>query len=358
MMCVTPREPASTMTWQKMNKEEIIDYDSLYDSMMKCKRGVMWKNSTRSFWLNDIENIYRMEKQLKDGNWKNGKPRPVNITFPKKRDGMSIPFRDRVFQRSINDNALYPDTTRSFILNNCACQKGKGTDFARDQMKKMLRRFYQKHGRDGYILQLDVKGYYPNMSHSTVEKTFGKHLDKEIHSMVIDVLENQYSGDIGYFPGSQMVQIAGITVLNDLDHYIKEKLHYHYYIRYMDDMNILAESKEELIRIKDCVEKELNAIGFELNRKKIKAIRLSKRFTFLGFDFRLTESGKVIMTVNSEKLKDERRYMRKIVREVKAGSRDKKSVEEHFKGYLNHIEKGNSLRLRENYIKYYKNLWR
>ena len=77
-----------------MNREEIIDFDQLYDSMMKCKRGVMWKPSTKSFWLSDLRNISRMEEQLKNGTWKNGKPRPVKILYPKKREGMAIPFKD------------------------------------------------------------------------------------------------------------------------------------------------------------------------------------------------------------------------------------------------------------------------
>ena len=320
-----------------MNREEIIDFDQLYDSMMKCKRGVMWKPSTKSFWLSDLRNISRMEEQLKNGTWKNGKPRPVKILYPKKREGMAIPFKDRVYQRSINDNTLYPDTTKSFIVNNCACQTGKGTDFARDKMKKMLRNYYINNGREGWILQLDIKGYYPNMPHKAVKEAFQKHLSAENYEMVIEALEEQYVGDIGYYPGSQMIQIAGITVLNDIDHYIKEKLQRKNYTRYMDDMDILGESKEELLCTKAEIERKLNEKGFELNQKKTKIISLTKKFTFLGFDYRLTESGKVIMVVNSKKIKEERRYLRKLVRDVKEGKESRKRADDHFNGYLNQI---------------------
>lgn len=341
-----------------MNREEIIDFDQLYDSMMKCKRGVMWKPSTKSFWLSDLRNISRMEEQLKNGTWKNGKPRPVKILYPKKREGMAIPFKDRVYQRSINDNTLYPDTTKSFIVNNCACQTGKGTDFARDKMKKMLRNYYINNGREGWILQLDIKGYYPNMPHKAVKEAFQKHLSAENYEMVIEALEEQYVGDIGYYPGSQMIQIAGITVLNDIDHYIKEKLQRKNYTRYMDDMDILGESKEELLCTKAEIERKLNEKGFELNQKKTKIISLTKKFTFLGFDYRLTESGKVIMVVNSKKIKEERRYLRKLVRDVKEGKESRKRADDHFNGYLNHVKKGNSRKMEDSYIKYYKDLWR
>ena len=49
-----------------------------------------------------------------------------------------------------------------------------------------------------------------------------------------------------FVPGSQIVQIVGITALDKLDHYIKERLRIEFYIRYMDDFVILSESKERL----------------------------------------------------------------------------------------------------------------
>ena len=95
--------------------KKIIEYDSLYESMMKCKKGVSWKPSVKSFVLNSEENILRMHRQLEEGTWKNGTPKPVLITYPKRREALSIPFKDRIYQRSINDNALYPQMSKGFI---------------------------------------------------------------------------------------------------------------------------------------------------------------------------------------------------------------------------------------------------
>ena len=58
---------------------DVTDFDALYKSMCKCRKGVMWKPSTKSFVLNDLENLLRMEDQLKSGTWKNGKPKPITI---------------------------------------------------------------------------------------------------------------------------------------------------------------------------------------------------------------------------------------------------------------------------------------
>ena len=105
--------------------KRITDYDALWESAMKCKRGVMWKPSTKHFNLNAVEEVHRMNNKLDAGTWKNGKPKEIKILYPKKRDGLSISFKDRVYQRSINDVVLYPSVVKSFIIDNCACQKGK-----------------------------------------------------------------------------------------------------------------------------------------------------------------------------------------------------------------------------------------
>lgn len=36
--------------------------------------------------------------------------------------------------------------TKGFINTNVACQKGKGTDLARETLKKYLRAMYRKYG--------------------------------------------------------------------------------------------------------------------------------------------------------------------------------------------------------------------
>mgnify|MGYP006951596728 FL=1 len=79
-------------------KDYITNFDQLYNSMQKCRKGVSWKPSVKSFILNSEENLLRMERQLKEGTWKNGKPKPILITYPKRREGLSIPFKDRVYQ--------------------------------------------------------------------------------------------------------------------------------------------------------------------------------------------------------------------------------------------------------------------
>jgi len=325
---------------------------------MKCKRGVGWKPSTKHMNVNAPEEIYRMAKKFENQTWKNGRPKPIKILYPKRRDGLSISLKDRVYQRSINDNVLYPSIQKSFILDNCACQKGKGIDFARKRLKKHLWRFFCHHGKEGYVLQIDIKGYYPNMRHDAVKNKFKRYLSDDVFEAVCDILDTQYVGDIGYNPGSQMVQIAGISLLDDLDHYCKEKLHIKHYMRYMDDILIVHHCLDELREILKSIEIQLSKIGFEVHSEKTHITPLSKEFTFLGFKYRITSTGKILMTLNSANVKHERKKLRRMVKLAKQGKITKTKVDECFNSWIANASKGNSYNLIQRMKKFYNDLWK
>ena len=105
------------------------------------------------------------------------------------------------------------------------------------------------------------------MSHEVVEDMFRAKLDDGAYKRVKEVLDNQYKDVKGYKPGSQMVQIAGISYLNPIDHYIKEKLHMKYYIRYMDDSIMIHPSKEYLEYALEQIKIELAKIGLRVQRE-------------------------------------------------------------------------------------------
>lgn len=338
--------------------ENVIGFEALWDSMYKCKKGVVWKDSVAHYYLNGIEETLKLEEQLKTGKYKARKPVCFKVTHPKERDIVSIAFRDRVYQRSLNDNSIYPQMSKSFIYDNMACQKGKGTDKARERLKAQLQRHYRKHGTKGAVLQCDIKGYYPNMKHEVALNKLKRGLDPWTYERTKAVLEEQYEGDTGYNPGSQMVQIAGISVPDDLDHYIKEQLHIKEYERYMDDFILIHEDEEYLEYCKEIIRGKLAEIGFSLNEKKTKVYGLRKGITFLGFNFRLTETGKVIMTIKPENVKQERKKIYRLVQLAKRGEITKAKADECYAGWRNHAAKGDSTKLLQRMDKYYKDLWK
>lgn len=339
-----------------MEAEEIIGFEALYNSMRKCIRGVLWKDGVASFYHNWIREILRLTNQLHDGTYKERPAKFFTVTEPKTREIMSIAFRDRVYQRSLNDVAIYPATTRTFIYDNYACQKGKGTDFARDRLKEQLRRYYRKHGAEGYVLQCDIKGYYPNMRHDVAKEVLRKYLDDNIYQMAEAILDN-FPGEVGFNPGSQIIQIVGITALSEMDHMIKEKLHMEQYGRYMDDFEMIDESRERLEHALEVISEYLKGRHMELNRDKTRIYRIKEGIPFLGFIFRLTDSGKVVVTIKPEKIKHERRKLRRMVIKARKGEKTREQVDEHFRSWKASASYGNSFKMLQRMEVYYKSLW-
>ena len=300
----------------------------------------------------------RLEKQLEKGTYKQRRPRRFKVTYPKERDIVSVAFRDRVFQRSLNDNIIYPRISKSFIYDNMACQHGKGPDKARDRLKCFLQRYYRKHGIEGYVLKCDIKGYYPNMSHKVVRDCFKKVIDGWTYEQALTVLDGQYDGETGYNPGSQMIQIAGIGILNSMDHFVKETLHIEYYMRYMDDFILIHHDKQYLLECKARLAQMLMSLDCQFNTKKTNVTPLSDGIEFLGFHFRLTETGKVVMTLNSKNVKHERKKLKKLVGLAKKGKRTKEKVDECYESWKNHASKGDSYKLLQRMDRYYRDLWR
>lgn len=339
--------------------DEVIGFEALYESAMKCKKGVIWKDSVAHYILNIIEETIKLEEQLKDGSYKPRPQKPFTVnSCGKVRTVMGVAFRDRVYQRSLNDNAIYPAMVKGFIYDNGACQKNKGTNFSRERLVCFLQRYYRKHGTDGYVLQCDIKGYYPNMRHDVVEKTFKKQLAPEIYRMACEVMRGQYSGEVGYLPGSQMIQIAGISVLNGLDHFIKERLRIKLYTRYMDDFILIHEDKEYLEKCREEIAKQLEPMGFELHPKKTRIYPITEGIKFLGFIYRLTGTGKVVRMVLPKNVKDYRRKLRRLVNLAKKGRLTREKVDECYRSWRAHAEKGNSTKLLRRMDAYYRDLWK
>lgn len=337
---------------------EAISFEALYNSMNKCKVGVSWKGSVASYCLNGLRQTLKLSTELREGIYKGKPPVKFVIAYPKQREILSVAFRDRVYQRSLNDNIIYPEMTKGFIYDNMACQKGKGTDKARSRLKCFMEKAFRAYGLSCSIYQFDVKGYYPNMKHDVVRRKFARHLCWEAAYAANIVLSEQYNGDVGYNPGSQMVQIAGIATLDDLDHYIKEKLRIKFYIRYMDDFILIHNDEKylELCRMK--IEEILAELGFELNVKKTNIKEFSKGVMFLGFTFKPTKTGKILMLIDKNNVRHYRRKLFKLVKLAKAGVLTRKHVRECYIGWRAHAAKGNSYKLLMLMDKYYSSLWK
>lgn len=327
--------------------EESTEFEELYNSMWKCIRGKTWKASVARYLNHGIEETLKLEEAIATGHYLPRKPHEFTLFYPKLRPCSSIHIRDRIVQRSVNDNILYPVMTNSLIYENMACQTGKGTTAAMDLLTKQLHRYFINNGNsnEGFILQADIHGYYRSINHDLAEDCFHRRLDDITYDHIIQWLHRQYPGEIGYSPGSQMVQILGISFPDKLDHKVKERGGVKLYARYMDDFYIISPSKEKLQELRKKIEGTVAELQLELHPKKTRIYRISDGIKYLGFTFRLTKTGKVVRILDPNNVKHERKKLVRMARLVAEGKRTKEQYYKGLEAWIAHAELGNSYKL-------------
>ncbi len=343
-------------------KNTVCDFGNLYKAMYKCKRNVMWKDSVAGFVKNGLINCYKLKQSLENDTYTISPYSQFKVYEPKERDIVSTRIKDRVVQRSLYDNYLYETVSKSFIRDSCACQIGKGTDDARDRLTRHLHWHFRRYGLNGGILKCDLKNYFGSTPHSIAIQAMDSRVpDEWALNQIIRVIKSFNQGanpDVGLGLGSQLTQLTELAVLDDLDHYIKEQLHIKCYVRYNDDFILIHQDLEYLNECLSLIHKRICEKGLQLSSKKTQIARISQPIHFLGFSFRLTETGKVIRKLLPEKVSQERRKLKRLVNLAKQGVITKKEVDDSYQTWKSHAEKGNTHNLILNMDQFYKELWR
>lgn len=321
--------------------KEICTFRNLYDAMRLCKRGVIWKDSVAGYVVNGLVRIHRLKKSLENDKYDISPYTEFKVYEPKERDILSTNIKDRVFQRSFVDNYFYDEMTRSFIYDNGACQKGRGTERTRKRLICHMQRFYRKHCLDGYTLKGDLSNFFGSTKHEVAYDAVNKRVNdkwaRRESKRIIDSFDNGPDPEIGMGLGSQCTQIIQLAVLDGFDHYIKEVLRIKHYVRYNDDFILIHEDKKYLRYCLSQIDNWMTSHGLTLNPKKTQIANFTQGVKFLGFRFRPTETGKVIMTLLPEKISHERRKLKRMREGVRQGHLAKTDVDRSYKSFKANI---------------------
>lgn len=273
-----------------------------------------------------------IEKTIKEGS----KQKERKISIPKF-------YPDQIIQWAVLLQTI-PYFSKGMYVFTCGSVPNKGTSYAKRYVGRWLHNDFKG---TRYCLKLDVHHFYQSINHGCLKETL-KHKFKDekllkLFYLIIDSVEE------GLPIGNVTSQWLANFYLQGLDHYIKEKLHAKYYVRYMDDMVILGSNKRKLGKMKVAIEQYLNNIGLELNSKWQKFKTDSRGIDFLGYRF---FHYKTILR---------RSIMLRISRKVRKVYK-KKSYSKHncmsIISYLGWIKHSNSYKLYQKWIKPYINVKR
>ncbi len=245
-------------------------------------------------------------------------------------------------QKVLCDKILRPRIEPTFIYDNAASVTGKGTDHSLNRLKEHLRRFYRRHGADGWILVGDLKSYFDSIPHELLNELYAKEFSDKYIMGLIRHIHASIPGGVGVPLGNETSQIDALLAFSAVDHYIKENKGIKEYGRYMDDFYLIHESKEYLEECKREIEQKAIKLGLKLNTKKTRIVRITTGINFLGFHIYITESGKVIMRIKAKSKSRERQKLRKYKRKVEAGEMEMAAVREAYKAWKAHAKRGNT----------------
>ena len=312
------------------------------------------------YYTSNISHVFRL---LND--YKVGKYNIFLIKDPKYRIIMSQNINDKIINHLMAD-ILIKVLEPSLISVNVASRKGKGTSYGIKYLKKYL----NSMSGEVYALKFDISKFFYNIDHGVLKRMLKRKIkDKkylEILFKIIDSTDSDYVNEsiiklkekeINYLKNSNLndkdkridevrriplykkgkglgignvvSQILAIFYLNDLDHFIKEKLHIKYYIRYQDDGILLEYNKEYLKYCLDEISKFVLDYGLCLN-DKTRIINVSKEGAdFIGFRFYI--KNKIILKVRNNTKK---RFKKKMKLIKKGKIENGKNVIASYKGYF------------------------
>lgn len=278
--------------------EEIIDPSNLLEADRNASQGKHNRDENLKFSAHREEEIIDLTNRLtyypKDGipgnplesSYRVGKYRMKQIYEPKPRIIMALQYRDRVVQWAYYQK-LNPLFDRQYITHSYGCRKGKGTVKARKQLQIWLRKV-NRSPKHWYVLKLDIAKYFYRVDHEILMKILKKHIKDELILRDLDKLINCEHTAFGLPSGVQPelckqedwlynrgMPIGNLTsqmfaniYLNELDQFCKHVLHIEKYIRFVDDVIALFDSKEKAFAARDEIERFLNEeLHLELNNK-------------------------------------------------------------------------------------------
>jgi hypothetical protein len=337
--------------------KDAFSYRKMFFYGRKCCKGVRWKQSTQNFELHLFSGTARRRRDLLDGKWKpkkcahftlreRGKVRPIDAPH----------ITDRQIHKTLCSEVLIPLYSPSMIYDNSASQKGKGLHFAFRRLKEQLRWHYRRYGRQGGILLIDLKKFFPSAPRAVL---YDRHkqliLDPQIRAVadyVVTTAPCTMPGR-GMPLGVEASQQEMVAMPSSIDNWIKCQLQAHCSGHFMDDYELLWSDIDELKAIGHEIIRRFEAKGIPVNKRKCKVIPLTKSFRFCKAKFTLTETGAVKINGNRDGMKRARRKIRFFHREYMAGKRSLADAEEYRQSqlayYKNYDDHGRVLRLRRIY---------
>jgi hypothetical protein len=264
--------------------ERFATFDNLHDGYLLARRNKRYKDEVLDYSANLEENLIDAVNRLQWKDYTVGRMHEFREYFPKPRIIVALPFKDRV----INCGAyrvLWPIYSRSFYEHSYGSIKKRGPVRATEQLQYWMRLVANKPQR-WWIGKADIAKFFFRIPIDVQLRELGRPLDDPDMMWFLrtairadgrplglpvdctDVFESERVTGVGMQVGSLISQMTANVVLTRFDHFTKRSIGIPFYIRYMDDMIIMAPSKTQVWDALGAMDDYLREnLGLQLNGK-------------------------------------------------------------------------------------------
>ena len=274
--------------------ESLVSFDNLYLAWRKARRGKANRPAVARFALDLEHNLLRLQQQLIDRSYQPDGYRLFTIYDRKPRNIAAAPFHDRVVHHALM-NRVEPVLDRRLYAHSYACRTGKGVHAAVDRYQRWAQRY-------PYALKLDVSRYFPSIDHQILKSKLRHHIkDKAVLWLFDRIIDSAPPGNapLNRFPGDDLVdlmqhrrglpignltsQFLGNLYLTELDYFLKQQCGVPAYLRYVDDLILLDDSKANLWRVKSAIDSFLQQERLILHPHKVQVLPTAQGVNLLGY---------------------------------------------------------------------------
>ena len=320
---------------------ENLTYEKLMQAHIKSRKGKGYRKEIIEFNLKQEEYIMWLLEKLKTKEYEHGGYTTFYVTEPKLRKIEKSKYIDRIVHRWVVDNFLAPIYVPQFISTSYACLKDRGMHKACLDVQKTMKHC-KKIWDEYYILKMDVSKYFDNINKEILLNILQRKIkDKDLMWLINQIVYSQ-NKEKGIEIGNYTSQMFANIYLNEIDQFVKHKLHIKYYFRYLDDSIVIVPTKEEAKQALQEITRFLKEnLKLELN-KKTQIFKNKQGVNFCGY--KINEYRLKIRDKGKRKLK---KKIKKLTKQIKEGKITSKEAHKYIAGHLGYIKISNTYNLKE-----------
>ena len=234
------------------------------------------------------DNIFQLHDELVNGVYRHGAYTPFSVNDPKPRRIHKALVRDRLVHHAVF-RILYPIFDKSFIFDSYSCRIRKGTHSAVRRMRLFTRKMSENNSQNLWVLKCDVRQFFDSVDHDILLSLI-RHKISDVNALklITIILESFHkTPGVGIPPGNVTSQLFANIYLNELDRFVKHKLHVRFYLRYCDDFFLVGYLPKILLSFKDRIsEFPSRNLQIELHPYKISIRSYRQGIDMLGYVIR------------------------------------------------------------------------